>query len=209
MTDRGDDMTKDELLKNLFLFFSELYKEPTEEMFDVISDEFFQRDLTEQLALLNFDIQLEKLYKPMSLLEMKWEYEKLFSGSTKPYVPLYESFYKVWTTDQTAKLPFAHQKGLFMGDAAWHMRFLLEELDIELSEECNVMPDHLAVILEVLTFFIENEKQMEAFILSHLDWLSELINGMKNITNTSFYLTMTELLEEIIKVLVKEEVTIC
>lgn len=201
----GDKMDNKEQLRDLILFFAELYKEPTDELYEMQSEEGFQKDFNQLMHQLNISLSLKtNLVKLSSFQEMKREYQELFLQTNTRCAPLYESFYKVWTSDETATLPFANSKRLFMGDSAWHIEYLLEELKVELSDHFHTMPDHLSIILELLAILIPNDLQMKVFITSHLDWLSELIKEVKQIKETSFYGTMTEMLKSILEDLMKK-----
>lgn len=198
-------MDNKEQLRDLILFFAELYKEPTEELYEMQSEEGFQKDFNELLHQLNISLSLKtNLVKFSSFQQMRREYRELFLQTNAHCAPLYESFYKVWTSDETATLPFANSKRLFMGDSACHIVYLLEELKVELSDHSHTMPDHLSIILELLAILFPNDQQMKVFITSHLDWLSELVKEMKQIKETSFYGTMTEILENILEDLLKK-----
>jgi len=122
-------MDNKEKLRDLILFFAELYKEPTEELYDMQSEEGFQKDFNQLMHQLNISLSLKtSLVKLSSFQEMKREYRELFLQTSTRCAPLYESFYKVWTSDETATLPFANSKRLFMGDSACHIEYLLEAI---------------------------------------------------------------------------------
>ena len=89
-------------------------------------------------------------------------------------LPLEESYYKEWTSDDSH--PLAGQTGLSCGDPAAHMAAVLGIFGIELSPEDPKSPDNLAVLLEFLALLVENRTHEEvvAFCTDHLDWLPEL-----------------------------------
>ncbi|UTW68982.1 molecular chaperone TorD family protein [Anaerobacillus sp. HL2] len=80
----------------------------------------------------------------------------LFSGIKQPFAPPIESLYKQWTTDPTAQVSIAKNKGYLMGDAALHMKYLYDQYQIEVPEGFSNMPDHLTLQLEFLAFLHES-----------------------------------------------------
>lgn len=82
-----------------------------------------------------------------------------------------ESLYKQWT--QLEGNAFGAQRGLFLGDAARHVRALYEALDIQVPAQFASMPDHLTLELELLSMLLEvgNLEAAREFARDHLDWL--------------------------------------
>lgn len=96
--------------------------------------------------------------------------ELLVSGMPLAAMPV-ESLYKQWT--QLEGNAFGAQRGMYMGDAARHVRALLAAFRIELPARFASMPDHLAIELELLSLLVEsgNEAAAREFARDHLDWL--------------------------------------
>lgn len=104
----------------------------------------------------------------------QWNREKdLFAGSCGA-IRLEESVYKPWTTDESH--PLHRTSGLAYGDPAVHMARILDRFGLVLDPDDDPGPDHLAVLLELLGFLLENRPYEEvlSFCRDHLDWLSDL-----------------------------------
>ncbi|MCE7790856.1 molecular chaperone TorD family protein [Salipaludibacillus sp. CUR1] len=187
--------------RDLLLFYAELYKPPGDAVYEVISHPDFRTELEQASgAALNDCCDLP------SLSSLKEEFRSLFSSSSQNGISLIESFYKPWTTDQTAALPFAQSKGMMMGDPAWHMRYLLEEIGLNSSYDPMFYPDHISVILELAAFLLE-EQETDKFTLlvsQHLNWLDDLVEAIRKQKKDSLYLKLTELLNKFVN-----EFTIC
>ena len=80
-----------------------------------------------------------------------------------------ESLYKPW--DGRAGSP----KGMYLGPSAAKMTALFRALDLELPREFSAMPDHLSLLLETLSVFLDARNVSEAaeFVCAHLDWLAD------------------------------------
>lgn len=80
-----------------------------------------------------------------------------------------ESLYKPW--DGRAGSP----KGMYLGPSAAKMTALFRALDLELPREFSAMPDHLSLLLETLSVFLDARNVSEAaeFARVHLDWLAD------------------------------------
>ena len=80
-----------------------------------------------------------------------------------------ESLYKPW--DGRAGSP----KGMYLGPSAAKMTALFGALDLELPQEFSAMPDHLSLLLETLSVFLDARNVPEAaeFARAHLDWLAD------------------------------------
>jgi len=189
------------LIKEVMLFFSELYKEPNSECLNVTIRSGFESDLSRGLDIPRGEIKITKF---KSLEDMKSQFNELFINKKKLYAPAVESFYKPWTLDPTSSLPLAKNKCFFMGDSAWHIQSILEQLNIERTAEFNTMPDHISVILELAAILVEDEAQFLIFIENHLDWLDEFILQMKAVTESSFYIDITQVLHNFVKKTIEE-----
>ena len=80
-----------------------------------------------------------------------------------------ESLYKPW--DGRA----GSAKGMYLGPSAAKMTALFGALDLELPREFSAMPDHLSLLLETLSVFLDARNVSEAaeFVCAHLDWLAD------------------------------------
>ncbi|MFT9598830.1 molecular chaperone TorD family protein [Mesobacillus sp.] len=186
---------------HVFIVLADLYKQPTRDIWDEIQ----QQDLLKKLEvsvneLFSIDFSIEEV-----LPENYGEFRELFMtsiGSTqkKAALPI-ESLYKQWTQDETWTLPFARDRIYILGDSALHIIYLLEKLKIEIPNELQGMPDHLAILLELLAYFIEHapEHSTAEFLDDHFDWLDEFELQLLEVTVHPFYQRLTRGLIEILK----------
>ncbi|NLC77978.1 MAG: dehydrogenase [Clostridia bacterium] len=185
-------------LKQLCLALAEFYRFPDEQFYqELISGEWTEMigelgqkaGLTGRKPRLSFDLTFSAL---------KQEYIRSFIGVGEPAAPPVESIYKVWTADPSAQVVFARQKGYLMGDSALHIRYLLESLGLELPAELAYQPDHLAVLLELLVFFLETPEpnQVVQYLEDHFDWLPDFYDRLSEIKANELYLEVTSLLME-------------
>ena len=64
---------------------------------------------------------------------------------------------------------------MYLGPSAAKMTALFGALDLELPREFSAMPDHLSLLLETLSVFLDarNDSEAAAFARAHLDWLAD------------------------------------
>lgn len=108
-----------------------------------------------------------------------------------------ESFYRCWTTRESATLSFAHQTGLYGGDPAAHMANLLEKFELIPSGDVALPPDHLAIELEFLGLLSRygDTADLRHFIDDHLSWLPSYVDTLLDrVPEARIYLAMTVLL---------------
>ena len=131
---------------------------------DLITADFFQQNLP-------------------SLDALKLFYLRCFIGIGKQSALPVESIYKKWTTDSTARLPIAGSTGYLMGDPALHAQYLLDHYQLEIPPDYRMMPDHLLLLLELLSFLLENRPPEEAclFLTQHFDWLDSFSQSVEEI----------------------------
>ncbi|RSD27945.1 TorD/DmsD family molecular chaperone [Mesobacillus subterraneus] len=177
----------------VFRVFAEIYKTPTLEIWKEIT----QNDLLPKLR-----DAVQELYQ---IKTTEWKdvqpdsYDQLISSYMatigKAAIPV-ESLYKPWTQDETCTLAFAREKGYLQGDSALHIRFILNEMQISIPSEYEGTPDHLAILLELLAYFIEHApKSFTAeFIGDHFDWLDNFAFKLESNTGQTFYLEITRVL---------------
>ena len=186
---------------NVFIVLADLFKQPTRDTWDEIKQQDLLKKLEESVKeLFSIDFFIEEV-----LPENYEEFRELYMssiGSTQKNAALpIESLYKQWTLDETCTLPFARDKGYILGDSALHINYLLEKLKIEIPNELQGMPDHLAILLELLAYFIEHapENSTAEFLDDHFDWLEEFESQLSEVTVHPFYQRLTRALNEILK----------
>jgi hypothetical protein len=110
---------------------------------------------------------------PQGLAKQRNMQRYLFAGLPDT-LSLEESVYKAWTTDPSH--PLARRKGLAWGDPAAHMMEMLDRFGLMPDPQNSKPPDHIAVLLEFLSFLLETRPVGEAasFCADHLDWLPHL-----------------------------------
>lgn len=185
----------------VFTVFAELYKPPTLEIW---------KDLEQHNLLKDLQNTVNELYGLTFSLEgiMPENYGQLCSihkeaigfADEKAIIPV-ESLYKPWTQDETCTLPFAREKGYLQGDSALHIRFLLEELQIDIPDEYQGTPDHLSILLELAAYFIEHAPDpfTAEFIDDHLNWLADFETELTGKSVHPFYERITGLLIKVIE----------
>lgn len=186
---------------NDFLILADLYKLPTIDIWDEIKEHDLLKRLEASIKHhYNIALSLEEVL-PENYSEFRELYRtSIGSTQTGAALPI-ESLYKPWTQDETCTLPFARDKGYVLGDSALHINYLLEKLKIEIPVELQGMPDHLAVLLELLAYFIEHAPvQFTAeFMDDHFDWLEVFESQLPEATEHLFYQRLTGLLIRTVK----------
>ena len=82
-----------------------------------------------------------------------------------------ESLYKPWTSAPGSQ--FGGARGLYLGDPARHVQALYDALEVEVPERFAAMPDHLSLLVELLSLYVEagNTEAAQQFARDHFDWL--------------------------------------
>lgn len=82
-----------------------------------------------------------------------------------------ESLYRPWSELEGAQ--GGNRQGLYRSDSALHIEALCEHLDLTIPPEFRAMPDHLALLTELLTFLDEYAPAPDAraFARDHFAWL--------------------------------------
>jgi nitrate reductase assembly molybdenum cofactor insertion protein NarJ len=184
-------------VSRIFYILSDLYKYPELELWEDITCHRLLDELREYANRFQTpDSLIEITDLPIGLMQMQKIYVESIGGSAVPV----ESIYKQWTADRTCNLPFAKSKGYLLGDSALHIRFILERFDIEIPEEYKNIPDHLAILLELLGCFIENAEETftTQFLVDHFDWLDEFAARIEALPGNRFYLQVTRLLQQML-----------
>ena len=106
-----------------------------------------------------------------------------------------ESVYRRWTSDASAEVPFAAEKGLLLSDHALHMKDLYETFGITIPEEYESMPDHLCLELEFAALLLEHDAETKygVFIAEHLNWLADLVAEAEQKELPDYYLQLIKL----------------
>ena len=172
-------MSQTPLRRDIYLLLSEAFKQPTEAF------------IAEQPAMVDFLAQAfqEIGYDLPAALYEDWPallpdlatataaYRQSFVFPVHARVLPVESVYRRWTSDASAEVPFAAEKGLLLSDHALHMKDLYEAFGISLPAEYESMPDHLCLELEFAALLLEHhqEEKYALFLAEHLDWLDDLV----------------------------------
>ena len=172
-------MTHNSLRREIYLLLSESFKQPTAQF------------VAEQPAMANFIAQafLELGYDLPAALYENWPallpdlatataaYRQSFQFPMQSRVVPVESVFRRWTTDPSAEVPFAAEKGLLLSDHAMHMKDLYETFGISIPNEHESMPDHLCLELEFAALLLEHDEETKygVFIAEHLNWLGDLV----------------------------------
>ena len=172
-------MTRNSLRREIYLWLSEAFKQPTAAF--VAEQPAIARFLEQSLQELNYPLP-RKLYEdwPALLPDLSTataSYRQSFMFPVHSRVLPVESVYRRWTSDSSAEVPFAAEKGLLLSDHALHMKDLYEAFGISLPTEYESMPDHLCLELEFAALLLEHhqEEKYALFLAEHLDWLDDLV----------------------------------
>lgn len=187
-----------EALEEFYLILAEFYKLPTIEFYQELADGLIENRLKElaDIAGYNITISLENLFKSYS--DMQIAYMNCFMGTSTSFAPPIESVYKVWTTDPSAELAMANEKGYLYGDSASHIEYLFRHYQLEIPEEYRSTPDHLTLLLEFLTYLINEQSESEVvqLINDHFDWLGDYKKELSSLDGSEFYLNVTEIVKQ-------------
>jgi putative dimethyl sulfoxide reductase chaperone len=185
----------------IFRGIAELYKPPTVEYWNEIKNGHFLLEI-EAFATELYGIEEVGIVKalPDSLEQLIALYETTLGDiGNQAAIPV-ESLYKKWTMDDTCTLPIAKSKGYLQGDSALHIQFILDKLQIYIPLEYWGMPDHLAILLELLSFFIEHAQEnfTEEFLADHFDWLADFERKLAEVSAHPFYPRVTRFLIDVL-----------
>ncbi|WP_066175178.1 TorD/DmsD family molecular chaperone [Bacillus marinisedimentorum] len=174
-------------VKEIFLLLSEFVKPPTPRLFASLED--LEQELAELMSETGYDENSLSSCKPESFDDLEEAYHRCFSGRVKPYAPLVESLYKPWTSDPHANLPFARSKGYLFGDSALHIRYLLDQFELQLPAAYHNTPDHLCILLELAAFGTETGEDdfLPEFLKDHFDWLNEWVQQLSKLDSTFYF----------------------
>lgn len=182
----------------VFFTFADLFKYPDQTVWEACTSGGLLNELRKAAEDLTGDSECVTEIKkiPGKLETLQEIYLNSLGG---PALPV-ESVYKIWTADTDCSMPFAKSKGYLLGDSAFHIRFILKEFEMSISEDYENMPDHLAILLEMLGFFIDNSEPdfTLQFLEDHFDWLDDFASALAALPEHSFYLSITRLLQQVL-----------
>ena len=190
-------MTQNSLRREVYLLLSEAFKQPTEQfiaeqppMVDFLARSFQQlgHDLPGDLYE-NWPALLPDLPSATAA------YRQSFLFPVHSRVVPVESVYRRWTSDASAEVPFAAEKGLLLSDHALHMKDLYQTFGITIPEEYESMPDHLCLELEFAALLLEHDAETKygVFIAEHLNWLDDLVAEAEQKEVPDYYLQLIKL----------------
>ena len=190
-------MTQNSLRREVYLLLSEAFKQPTEQfiteqppMVDFLARSFQQlgHDLPGDLYE-NWPALLPDLPSATAA------YRQSFLFPVHSRVLPVESVYRRWTSDASAEVPFAAEKGLLLSDHALHMKDLYQTFGITIPEEYESMPDHLCLELEFAALLLEHDEETKygVFIAEHLNWLKDLVAEAEQKEIPDYYLQLIKL----------------
>lgn len=186
-----------QIQEELYLTFSEFFKDPTLPLFEEIKSgavDLWLEEILREGGYPAFPLSLKDSFGTFE--EMEDAYARCFSGREKPFAPPVESVYKEWTKDPSSNVEISRMKGYLMGDAALHMKYLFQSAGIEVPVRYAEMPDHLSLLLEFLSLLLKegNAGLYRSFMEDHLDWLEDFERALASIKAPAFYLEVTSLL---------------
>ena len=155
----------------LFSLLACFWQPPDEEFLDELRSGAVDRTLS------RFGIRVcQYRFMAPSLPVLQNFFSSQIQGNGQTAILPVESLFKRWTEDPTARLPIAGSTGYLMGDSAMHVQYLLEYYNLSVPPAYRMMPDHLALLLELAAFLLKNRTTEEyyLFISQHLDWLDAL-----------------------------------
>jgi len=124
---------------------------------------------------------------------LRQEYYRLFLNP-RHHLELAESVYKPWATAGMARVPFAHEQGLLMGESARHLLELYRLTNWIAPVEFPARPDHLALELAFMVHLVEHSSLGDQiqFLHDHLDWLTDLVQAAGQWQPPSFYTALLQ-----------------
>lgn len=192
----------------LMQLFAELFKFPSKAFHGDIKNGFFDAEVAKLSFSAGIPITTDFEARTNSLEELIQSFNSCFLGKGSPFAPPIESVYKIWTTDQSYQSPHKNQKGHLMSDSALHIKYILETLGLKIPKEYEMMPDHLAILLEVYAFLYlkDMDKESADFLNDHLDWLTDFSKALQQINGADFYLYAVAQLQEILKMVQQTDI---
>jgi TorA maturation chaperone TorD len=174
----------------VFQILAECFKRPQEQFVTQLRTGQVDQELRNLTVLAGYTVEsidFACLAKELSL--MAADYDRCLAGIFPPFVLPVESLYKRWTEDPSAQVAIASSKGYLWGDSALHIQYLLVELQLKIPEEYAQMPDHLALLLELLAYMLTMRPRAECqdFLTDHFDWLTDLAEAVRQFPGHKFF----------------------
>ena len=122
------------------------------------------------LVLLPPSYESARLYHPLAYSDYRHFFNHVLEpGMPEALVPV-ESLYKDW---HSGKQQGSAQFGYYLGPSAKHCSYVCEQLGLEIPQDFAAMPDHLALLLEIVSYLSRElgPEQAAVFAASHFDWL--------------------------------------
>lgn len=185
-----------EALEEIYLTLAEFYKDPINKLFKELASGTIEARLKELFQIVGYSYPSVNITNGFTSLDkMKESYMHCFLGITSSYAPPIESVYKVWTTDPSANMAMAQEKGYVFGDSALHIQHLFAQFNLEIPKQYASTPDHLTLLLEFLVYLVEqrSDKEVYQFLIDHFDWLEDFKKELTNVQLDSFYVDVTEI----------------
>lgn len=185
---------------SLIMIFAELFKYPQQENYNELLSGELDEQIKKLSSLAGYPITTNFKNEIGSYNELVQAYNDCFLGVNPPFAPPVESVYKVWTTDDSFKVPHKNQKGYLLGDSALHIRHIVQELGLEIPIEYEMMPDHLTILLELFSYLNEQGlmEEAEQFKRDHLDWLPDLFDSINKVKSNQPYKSAILILNELL-----------
>ena len=147
------------------------------------------RTITERLRALgmlfyplgsNFEeaYQAAKLSRPHASLRRRLDCDVLTPGGYAHMLPV-ESLYRFWADPKIYQPSHAASFGAikhhYLGDAALHMQYLYQRMQISIPEAFRAMPDHITLQTELAALYAQanNIPALVTFVTDHFYWLND------------------------------------
>jgi len=188
-------------LTRLLHIFADLYKFPDKELYEEINSGQLDQEIRELSRVWGNVIEADLRNSIGTYDDLVNSYNACFLGVKKPFAPPVESIYKEWTSDESYQIPHKKEKGYLMGDAALHIKHILQAFNLQIPQEYEMMPDHLTILLELYAYLIEQGFGHEAdqFRRDHLDWLADFAEKLQMLPESKPYVSTTSMLIEALK----------
>lgn len=174
----------------VFFILAECFKPPEKLFVEQLRCGQVDLQVHELFHLAGYDIEPIVLQAVTQEFQaMKTIYNRCLAGNFPPFILPVESLFKRWTEDRTAQVSIASSKGYLLGDSALHIQYLFKEFQLEVPSDYAQMPDHLALLLELLAYMLINRPTDECrdYLQDHFDWLSDLGDGIIQFEGSNFY----------------------
>lgn len=190
---------------NVYYITSLLFKPPTENILDTVSENLPTFEISLNLIGLDPDAStsLERHMARVSLEELRIEYTRLFVGSP-PFKAVslpYESYWRQKT---------------IMGPPVGELAQLFEEIGLRLSDEFTDLPDHVSVELEFMNQIYrslidhtsngdetETERLLsikDDFVENHLDWIDDFCVKVERESKIGYYRNLASLTRKLLEI---------